>query len=192
MSQHRLLTAQAARLTAGAATSALASAPLIAPAAQERGEEIIDVVAASEAQAAIAQAEADGRVAGATAERGRFCAVLNSEAGQGNVPLATFLLENNPSASAEAIIAHLGKTPAAAAPAPAPAAAAPAAPAPAAITTPLAETPIIAVKPAANTGEAGASSGGGAALWDEAAKNSGPGMGAAAGEIAPGVPRTGN
>jgi hypothetical protein len=194
MSQHRLLTAMAAKLNTGVSASATGGAPLntppAAPAAPAAGTEAdaVDVVTLADANAAVAHAES----VGATNERTRFCAVLNSEAGQGNVPLATFMLENNPTASADAIIAHLNKQPKAATTTPAPAAAAAPA-APGAITTPLAETPLITIAPNTSANNGGEEDPERAAkLWDSAAKASGPGMGAAAGELAPGVPRTGN
>lgn len=193
---HRILTAAAARLT-GASTAGLAAAGapalITAPAAAEPAAgDPVDVVTVADAQAAVAAAETRGHTAGAEAERKRFTAVLNSEAGKGNVPLAVFMLENNPLATSDAIVAHLDTQPkatATAAPVAPAAAAAPAAPA--AITNPLEQTPLITVAPNANNGDGGtADPKASEKLWDTAmASVSIVGTGP---ELAPGIPRTGN
>lgn len=195
MSAHRLLTAAAARLsgsTAAIASVPLAPAPAQPPAASQPGaEDAVDVVTLADAQTAVAEAE----IRGATAERARTSAVLASDAGKANPMMAAWMLEHNASATSDAIIAQLGTMPAAAAaPAPAPAAAAPAAPAPSAITTPLDQTPLIEVAPNANSGGGeGMSQEEIDKLWDSGMASASAGLSNSfGGELAPGIPRTGN
>jgi len=103
--------------------------------------------------AAKAEGHADGLAAGATAERERTSAVFASEAGQANMPMAAWMLESSPNATAEAIIGKLATMPKAA---PVATTAAPAAPA--AVTTPLSKTPAadLGGSGTANDGNAGA------------------------------------
>lgn len=97
--------------------------------------------------AAKADGNAEGMLAGATAERTRTSAVFASEAGQANMPMAAWMLENNPDASAETIVAKLGTMPKAGP------AAAVEPPAPVAnVTTPLAQTAKPNLNPTPNDG----------------------------------------
>lgn len=113
-------------------------------------------------QAAKAEGHAEGEAAGASAERARTAAVFASDAGKANMTMGAWMLANNPTATAETIIAQLGTMPAAAA------AAAPAAPA--AVTTPLAETPKVDLNggaPGANADDGAPKAEDSNKMWDD-------------------------
>lgn len=142
-----------ARMMGSAAAPAVAAtgAPIVAPAAPAApaapvaGADTSGGGAAgglTEAQvepmlvAAKAEGNQEGLIAGATAERERTAAVFASEGGQANMPMAAWMLESSPNASADSIIGKLATMPKGSTVA---STAAPAAPAP--LTTPLASTP---------------------------------------------------
>ena len=187
--QHRLLSAAAAKLGVTASAPAIVAAtpaPPVAPANEPAGD-VVDVVTLADYQRDT-QAQF---AAGAQAERERTAAVFASDAGKANPSMAAFLLNTSASASADQIIAHLGAMPSAAAPAPAPAAAAPAPAAPA-ITTPLAETPRIDVGAAPNAGEAEPKVDA-EKFWSTQISAANASIAQPfGGEVAPGIPRTGN
>jgi hypothetical protein len=137
-----------ARMMGSAAAPAVAAtgAPIVAPAAPvapaATGNDPAAPAGLTEAQiepmlvAAKAEGNAEGLVTGATAERERTAAVFASEGGQANMPMAAWMLESSPNASAESIIGKLATMPKGS---PVASTTAPAAPAP--LTTPLAQTP---------------------------------------------------
>jgi hypothetical protein len=126
---------------AGAAAPAAGGEPDPAPAAPEIDEARIE----TGLLAAKAEGVAEGTKAGAAAERARTAAVFASPEGQANLPMAAWMLEQNPASPADDIVAKLKTMPAMAAAAP------PGKPAAAA--TPLADAPKVDLnggKPAAN------------------------------------------
>lgn len=186
----------------GSATAGAPAGTTVAPApdsATDASDGLTETQVEPMLVAAKAEGHAEGVTAGATAERERTSAVFASEAGQANMPMAAWMLESSPNASADAIIGKLATMPKATV-------ATTAAPAPAAtVTTPLASTP----KPdlgggtAANDGNAdgGTSQADVDSSWDTAitdiAQGGGFGAqvrlpGAIAAKVQPARNRTGN
>jgi hypothetical protein len=125
--------------TSGAAlaTTPAAAAPALVtpPAVPDAAAGAPDPVANADGMVSLADAQGaatEAMAAGAKAESDRYQAVLGSDSGKAHGSTALFMLQHNPTATAESIVAHLdGLKPAAStdtpapAPAPAPAAAKP-------------------------------------------------------------------
>lgn len=158
--------------TAAISAPALAASAEAALAPQSADNGAAPVVDEARIETALQAAHSEGRAAGATAERERTQAVLNSDAGKANMTMAAWMLNSSPAADANGIISQLSTMPAAAAaPAPAPAAATP----PVALAT-LEQTPVLAIQPngQANDGGSGAASKQEIdSLWDAAIKGTG-------------------
>lgn len=140
----RMMSGVASVGAANAGTTSTAVAPTTpatpAPAAsteQPAGEGLTEAQVEPMLQAAKAEGVTEGTQAGADAERARTAAVFGSTEGQANMPMAAWMLESSPNASADSIIAKLATMPKATTVASTTEPAAPVGK----VTTPLAETP---------------------------------------------------
>lgn len=159
MSLFQKLMGNSALSTAPAAVGASAPA---ASADAAGGDALTPERIESALQAAKAEGHSEGEAAGASAERARTSAVFASDAGKANMTMGAWMLANNPTATAETIIAQLGTMPVAVA------AVAPAAPA--AVTTPLASTPKVDLNggaPGANADDGAPKAEDSNKMWDD-------------------------